>query len=138
MMPQAALGAAANAGLPQHVIDAGNYLRANGIEVTPRSMYVASVLGPQRAVDLFNRTGSMSSAEVPSADAATRGQVLDWVRQLRPGTPAAAGPPPSPDIAASAPPAPARFDPGGGGNALPDDWINDAGLPSSASAQPVV
>ena len=36
--------------LPQHVIDTGNYLRANGIEITPRSMYVANVLGPRGAV----------------------------------------------------------------------------------------
>jgi hypothetical protein len=88
-MPQTDSGPAADAGLPQHVIDAGNYLRANGFEITPRSMYVASVLGPQRAVDLFNRTGSTSSDEVPSADAATGRQVLSWVRALRLG-PAAA------------------------------------------------
>jgi hypothetical protein len=70
-MPQTDSGPAADAGLPQHVIDAGNYLRASGFEITPRSMYVASVLGPQRAVDLFNRSGSTSSDEVPSAAAAT-------------------------------------------------------------------
>jgi hypothetical protein len=90
-------------GLPQPVIDAGNYLRANGFEITPRSMYVASVLGPQRAVDLFNRTGSTSSDEVPSPDAATGRQVLSWVRALRLG-PAAAGAPPTPDFGQSGAP----------------------------------
>ena len=87
-------------GLPQHVIDTGNYLRANGFEITPRSMYVASVLGPQRAVDLFKRTGSTSSDEVPPADAATGDQIRAWVRQLRLGPAAAAGPPQAPDFGA--------------------------------------
>jgi hypothetical protein len=101
-MPQAEPGPAADAGLPQHVVDTGNYLRANGIEITPRSMYVASVLGPQRAVDLFNRTGSTSSDEVPSADPATGDRMRAWVRQLRLAPAAAATPT---DIAAAAPPA---------------------------------
>jgi hypothetical protein len=95
-------GSLSGPGLPQHVIDTGNYLRANGIEITPRLMYVASVLGPQRAVDLFNRTGSTSSDEIPSADAATGDQMRAWVRQLRLAPAAAATPT---DIAAAAPPA---------------------------------
>jgi len=66
------LGRMAHAsGLPQHVIDTGNYLRANGYEITPRTMYVSHVLGPQAAVDLFKRTGSTASDAVPTADAAT-------------------------------------------------------------------
>src|SRR5262249_4400191 len=77
-------------GLPQHVIDAGNLLRANGYEITPRTMYVSHVLGPQAAVDLFNRTGSTGSPAVPPADAATGDQMRAWVRALRLG-PAAAG-----------------------------------------------
>lgn len=78
-------------GLPQHVIDAGNYLRANGYEITPRSMYVSHVLGPQAAVDLFKRTGSTSSDAVPSPDAATGDQMRAWARQLRLGPSAGAG-----------------------------------------------
>ena len=75
-----------------------------------------------------------SAAHVPQragaiADLRTRFSWATGEGPLRPGTPAAAGSPPSPDTAASAPPAPTRFDPGGGGNALPDDWINAAGLP---------
>jgi hypothetical protein len=78
-------------GLPQHVIDAGNYLRANGYEITPRTMYVSHVLGPQAAVDLFKRTGSTSSDAVPSPDAATGDQMRAWARQLRLGPSAGAG-----------------------------------------------
>jgi hypothetical protein len=80
----------AQPGLPQHVIDIGNHLRANGYEITPRTMYVSHVLGPQAAVDLFNRTGSTGSPAVPPADAATGDQMRAWVRALRLG-PAAAG-----------------------------------------------
>jgi hypothetical protein len=124
-MPQAGPGPAANAGLPQHVIDAGNYLRANGIEITPRSMYVASVLGPQRAVDLFNRTGSTSSDEVPPADAASGDQMRAWVRQLRLGPGAAPGPPtPAPQY-----PAAMAAEP-------PSDPSETAGAPAFAPAQP--
>jgi hypothetical protein len=79
-----------NFGLPQHVIDPGNYLRANGFEITPRTMYVSHVLGPEAAVDLFKRTGSTSSPAVPSPDAATGDQMRAWARALRLG-PAAAG-----------------------------------------------
>lgn len=81
----------ANSALPQHVIDAGNLLRANGYEITPRTMYVSHVLGPQAAVDLFKRTGSTSSDAVPSPDAATGDQMRAWVRQLRLGPAALAG-----------------------------------------------
>ena len=81
----------ANSALPQHVIDTGNYLRANGYEITPRTMYVSHVLGPQAAVELFKRTGSTGSPpDVPSPDAATGDQMRAWARQLRLG-PAAAG-----------------------------------------------
>jgi hypothetical protein len=76
----------ASSGLPQHVIDAGNTLRANGYEITPRTMYLAHVLGPQGAVDLIKRTGSTGSPpEVPSPDAATGDQMRAWVRALRLG-----------------------------------------------------
>ncbi|MBV8755387.1 MAG: hypothetical protein JO328_21245 [Hyphomicrobiales bacterium] len=80
-----------SADLPQHVIDTGNYLRANGFEITPRTMYVSHVLGPQAAVDLFKRTGLTSSPLVPSPDAATGDQMRAWARTLRLGPAAAAG-----------------------------------------------
>jgi hypothetical protein len=78
-------------GLPQRVIDTGNLLRANGYEITPRTMYVSHVLGPQAAVDLFKRTGSTASDAVPSPDAATGDQMRAWARQLRLGPAALAG-----------------------------------------------
>ncbi len=81
----------AGSGLPQRVIDTGNLLRANGIEITPRTMYVSHVLGPQAAVDLIKRTGSTTSPAVPSADAATGDQMRAWVRALRLGPAAVAG-----------------------------------------------
>jgi hypothetical protein len=133
-MLQAEPGPAADADLPQHVIDAGNYLRANGIEITPRSMYVASVLGPQRAVDLFNRTGSTSSDEVPSPDAATGRQVLSWVRALRLG-PAAAGAPTAPNFEQSAAPFPAAQAFWGNVGEVPQDNVSEnAGLPMYGAA----
>jgi len=89
-MLQNATAEQGNSALPQHVIDTGNYLRANGYEITPRTMYVSHVLGPQAAVDLFKRTGSTASDAVPTADAATGDQMGAWVRALRLG-PAAAG-----------------------------------------------
>jgi hypothetical protein len=79
-----------NSALPQHVIDTGNLLRANGYEITPRTMYLAHVLGPQGAVDLMKRTGSTSSDAVPSPDAATGDQMRAWMRALRLG-PAVSG-----------------------------------------------
>jgi hypothetical protein len=85
------VAATAGPGLPQHVIDAGNLLRANGYQITPRTMYLAHVLGPQAAVDLINRTGSTSSPAVPSPDAATGDQMRAWVRALRLGPAAQAG-----------------------------------------------
>ena len=69
-------------GLPPQVVANANYLTANGFAITPRSMYVAHVIGPQRAVDLF-RTGSTGSPDIPSPDAATGDQVRTWVRALR-------------------------------------------------------
>src|SRR5262249_7519903 len=39
-MPQNGTAGPGNSALPQHVIDTGNYLRANGYEITPRTMYV--------------------------------------------------------------------------------------------------
>src|ERR1043166_7596472 len=78
-------------GLPQHVIDAGNLLRVNGYEITPRTMYLAHVLGAQGAVDLMKRTGSTGSPpEVPSPDAATGDRMRAWVRASRLGPAAAA------------------------------------------------
>ncbi|MBV9429125.1 MAG: hypothetical protein JO084_15515 [Bradyrhizobiaceae bacterium] len=75
-------GQPAPAGLPPQVVANANYLSANGFAITPRSMYVAHVIGPQRAVDLF-RTGSTGSPDIPSPDAATGDQVRAWVRALR-------------------------------------------------------
>ena len=106
-MVQGAADAAGRFGLPQHVIDAGNYLRANGYEITPRTMYVSHVLGPQAAVDLFKRTGSTASPAVPSPDQATGDQMRAWVRALRLGPAAQAGLvgalTPRPDTAAATP-----------------------------------
>lgn len=117
--------------LPQHVIDTGNYLRANGIEITPRSMYVANVLGPRGAVDLIKRTGSTSSDAVPSPDAVTGRQMLTWARQLRLG-PAA---PAAPDFGATAPPAPAAQARWADVGSVPQvDVSEDASLPVSPSA----
>jgi hypothetical protein len=99
--PYQPVAVAAAPGLPQHVIEAGNLLRANGYEITPRTMYLAHVLGPQAAVDLINRTGSTASPAVPPADAATGDQMRAWVRALRLG-PAAA----RPGIAGAMAPAP--------------------------------
>jgi hypothetical protein len=122
-------------GLPQPVIDAGNYLRANGFEITPRSMYVASVLGPQRAVDLFNRTGSTSSGEVPSPDAATGRQVLSWVRALRLGSTASGSPPAAPNFDRSAAPSPAAQAFWGNVGEVPQDNVSeDAGMPAYGPA----
>jgi hypothetical protein len=109
-------------GLPQHVIEAGNLLRANGYEITPRTMYLAHVLGPQAAVDLINRTGSTSSPLVPSPDAATGDQMRAWVRALRLGPAAQAG-----AVGAMAP-APAA------GPATPGQPNADAFVPSAPFA----
>ena len=68
--------------LPPQVVANANYLKANGYAITPRTMYVAHVIGPQRAVDLF-RTGVTGSPDVPSPDAAMGDQVRGWVRTLR-------------------------------------------------------
>ena len=94
-------------GLPPQVVANGNYLTANGFAITPRTMYVAHVIGPQRAVDLFRRTGSTASPDVPSPDAATGEQMRAWARALRGyGTaPGSAAPLPAvqpPDTAAQA------------------------------------
>jgi len=90
--------------VPPQVIATGHYLRANGYEITPRTMYVSHVLGPERAVDLFRRTGSSGSPpEVPSPDAATGEQMRAWVRALR----GAAGMAPGGGIASPAPASPA-------------------------------
>jgi hypothetical protein len=89
-MPQNG-GGPGNSALPPHVIDAGNLLRANGYEITPRTMYLTHVLGAQGAVDLMKRTGSTGAPpEVPSPDAATGDRMRAWVRALRLG-PGAAG-----------------------------------------------
>jgi hypothetical protein len=78
-------------GLPQHVIDAGNLLRANGYAITPRTVYLAHVLGPQAAVDFIKRTGSTASPAAPRPDAATGDQMLAWARALRLGPAAQLG-----------------------------------------------
>jgi hypothetical protein len=69
--------------LPPKVVANGNYLSANGIAITPRTVYMTHVLGPQRAVDLIRRTGSTSSPDIPSPDAATGRQMLAWAQALR-------------------------------------------------------
>jgi hypothetical protein len=78
----AARGQAWSPTLPPQVVANGNYLTANGFAITPRTMYVAHVLGPQRAVELF-RTGTTASPDVPSPDAATGDQMGAWARALR-------------------------------------------------------
>jgi len=94
-------------GLPPQVLATGHYLRTNGYEITPRTMYVAHVLGPERAVDLFRRTGSTGEPpEVPSPDEATGDQTRAWVRALR----ATPGMPPIGGFAATAPSAPELAD----------------------------
>jgi hypothetical protein len=108
--------------LPQRVIDAGNLLRANGIAITPRTVYVSHVLGPQAAVDLIKRTGSTTSPAVPSPDAATGDQMRAWVRALRLGPAAAAG------TAGGMTPAP------NGGPATPDQSSADAFDPTKPVA----
>src|SRR5262249_39174163 len=63
-------------------------------EITPRTMYLAHVLGARGAVDLMKRTGSTGAPpEVPSPDAATGDQMRAWVRALRLGAPRPAGAP---------------------------------------------
>jgi hypothetical protein len=107
------IAATAGPGLPQHVIDAGNLLRTNGYEITPRTMYLAHVLGPQAAVDLINRTGSTSSPAVPSPDAATGDQMRAWVRALRLGPAVQAG------LIGGMAPGPAVADPSNGDGVAP-------------------
>jgi hypothetical protein len=114
------VAATSGPGLPQHVIDAGNLLRANGYEITPRTMYLAHVLGPQAAVDLIKRTGSTYSPAVPSADAATGDQMRAWVRALRLGPAAQAG------IVGGLAPAPAA---GAATPGQPDDSASAASRP---------
>jgi hypothetical protein len=94
--------------LPPQVVANANYLQANGFAITPRTMYVAHVIGPQRAVALF-RTGATGSPDVPSPDAAMGDQVRGWVRTLRADelTPPAAG------VAAMPPSSPAPVGPTG-------------------------
>jgi hypothetical protein len=139
MATQAGLSVTGGSSLPQHVIDTGNYLRANGIEITPRTMYVANVLGPQGAVDLFKRTGSTSSDAVPSPDTATGQQMRAWARQLRLGPVVPAGPPAAPDFGASVPPAPAAQAAWSNPAGPPlGDMIVDAGLPLPCPAEPVI
>src|ERR1043166_1529244 len=87
--------------LPPQVFAIGRYLRTHGYEITPRTMYVAHVLGPERAADLFRRTGSTGAPpEVPSPDLATGDQMRASVRALR----RAAGIPPIGCIASPPPP----------------------------------
>ena len=95
--------------LPPQVVANANYLKANGFAITPRTMYVAHVIGPQRAVDLF-RTGATGSPDVPSPDAAMGDQVRGWVRTLRADelTPPAT---PAPDAAATGNPSASSFFP---------------------------
>jgi hypothetical protein len=81
-------------GLPRHVIDSANYLSASGLPVTLRTMYVANYLGPQRAVDFFNRAGAPAPDPLPLPDAATRQQTRAWVQALRAGASAAPAHPP--------------------------------------------
>jgi hypothetical protein len=124
-------------GLPQHVIDAGSLLRANGYEITPRTMYLAHVLGPQGAVDLIKRTGSTSSDAVPSPDAATGDRMRAWVRALRLGPDAPFAAPLAPGLGASNPPAPGAL--AGWTGASPSipqgDTTDDSGLPMPVPGQ---
>jgi len=108
--------------LPPQVAATGDYFRANGIPIVPRTVYMAHVIGPERTVDVIRRTGSTSSPDVPSADAATGRQVLAWVRALR------GLPPLSPTIGAG----PA----GNGGGTPADDTAVQPSIPAQASAAP--
>jgi hypothetical protein len=101
--------------------------------ITPRTMYVSHVLGPQAAIDLFKRTGSTSSDAVPSPDAATGDQMRAWARQLRLGT-QAAGLPPTPDSIPPSVSAPMQF--GSVGAAAPNPPNEDADAPGFPSVQP--
>jgi hypothetical protein len=78
------------------VIDSANYLSASGLPVTLRTMYVANYLGPQGAVDFFNRAGPTAPDPLPLPDAATRQQTRAWVQALRGGASAAPAPAPPP------------------------------------------
>jgi hypothetical protein len=88
VQPLAARDQPGSSTLPPQVVANADYLRANGFAITPRTMYVAHVIGPERAVDLF-RTRATGSPDVPPADAATGQQVRAWVRALRGAPPAA-------------------------------------------------
>jgi hypothetical protein len=142
-MPQNATPVPGSSALPEHVIDAGNTLRANGYEITPRTMYLTHVLGPQGAVDLMKRTGSTGAPpEVPNADVATGDQMRAWVRALRLG-PAAAGIAPlapaglssTPGLAASDAIAPLQLGPNATMAASAPN--EDAGTPAYAPVHPI-
>jgi hypothetical protein len=102
-----------SSGLPPQVVANANHIAANGFAITPRTIYVSHVIGPQRAVDLF-RTGTTSSPDVPSPDAATGRQVLNWARALH-------GLPPLPPVP-------------GGSIAQPDNMPTSAAPPAGPSA----
>jgi hypothetical protein len=125
-----------NSGLPQHVLDAGSLLRANGYEITPRTMYLAHMLGPQGAVDLIKRTGSTSSDAVPSPDATTGDQMRAWVRALRLGPAAPFAAPMAPASGTPNASAPAQFGSPDMGLA-PDTSNEDADAPAFPWLQPI-
>ena len=135
-MPQNGGGGPGNSALPPHVIDAGNLLRANGYEITPRTMYLAHVLGAQGAVDLMKRTGSTGAPpEVPSPDAATGDQMRAWVRALRLGPAAADIAGLTPNFAAPNTSAPVQFGPNGA--TVPNSPNDDTGTSAYAPIPPI-
>jgi hypothetical protein len=114
------------------VIDSANYLSTNGLPITLRTMYAANYLGPQGAVDFFNRAGPTASDPLPFPDAATRQQTRAWVQALRGGASAASAvdfgvPDTAPGDAADTAPFP-------GGPASPVGADTDT--PVRAAAQP--
>jgi len=98
--------------LPPQVATGANYLAANGVPVTHRSMYLASVYGPQRVVDAIN-SGQVGSLPAPLPDEQTQRQIRSWVQGWH-----GIGPAVGAENAASASSAVS-----GAADDGPDDWI---------------
>ena len=115
-------------GVPAHVVANASYLGANGVAITPRTLFVANAVGPQRAVDLIRRALSTSSSQgLPLPDADSNRQAQAWVRALRGAATAPAG-----QAAAAGAPAPG-YATGAAADAPPADTQTWA-FPSAASA----
>jgi len=77
--PEQASRARSSSLLPPDVLTGANYLAANGVPVTHRSMYLASVYGPQRVVDAINN-GQVGSLAAPLPEEPVRRQIRSWVQ----------------------------------------------------------